>query len=73
MTFSIDNYFSGYEIPLPYPNPLKNIAIQVKLTMDENVLPKSVKLIQLTPQGVFVTQIYVAALLGIISAIPIIN
>jgi sec-independent protein translocase protein TatC len=73
MTFSIENfYFSGYEIPLPYPNPLKNVAIQVILTMDENLLPKNVKLIQLTPQGAFVTQIYVAALLGIISAIPII-
>jgi sec-independent protein translocase protein TatC len=72
MTFGIDNfYFSGYEIPLPYPSPLKNIATQVIHTMNENLLPKGVKLIQVTPQGAFVTQIYVAALLGIILAIPI--
>jgi sec-independent protein translocase protein TatC len=34
--------------------------------MNENLLPKSVKLIQVTTQGAFVTQIYVAGLLGII-------
>jgi hypothetical protein len=29
MTFGIDKfYLNGYEIPLPYPSPMKNIAIQ---------------------------------------------
>jgi len=50
---------------------MKNIATQLIHTMNENLLPKSVKLIQVTPQGTFVTQIYVAGLLGIILAIPI--
>jgi sec-independent protein translocase protein TatC len=73
MTFGIDNfYLSGYEIPLPYPGPTKNIATQLIHTMNENLLPKSVKLIQVTPQGAFVTQIYVAGLLGIILAIPLV-
>jgi sec-independent protein translocase protein TatC len=73
MTFGIDNfYLNGYEIPLPYPSPMKNIATQLIHTMDENLLPKSVKLIQVTPQGAFATQIYVAGLLGIILAIPIV-
>jgi sec-independent protein translocase protein TatC len=40
--------------------------------MNENLLSKSVKLIQVTPQGSFVTQIYVAGLLGVILAIPIV-
>jgi sec-independent protein translocase protein TatC len=51
---------------------MKNIATQLIHTMDKNLLPRSVKLIQVTPQGAFVTQIYVAALLGIILAIPIV-
>jgi sec-independent protein translocase protein TatC len=73
MTFGIDNfYLNGYEIPLPYPSPMKNIATQLINTMNDNLLPKNVKLIQVTPQGAFVTQIYVAALLGIILAIPIV-
>jgi sec-independent protein translocase protein TatC len=50
---------------------MKNIAAQLIHIMNENLLPKSVNLIQVTPQGDFVTQIYVAGLLGIILAIPI--
>jgi sec-independent protein translocase protein TatC len=73
MTFGVDNfYLSSYEIPLPHPSPMKNIATQFIHTMNENLLPKNVKLIQVTPQGAFLTQIYVADLLGIILAIPIV-
>lgn len=73
MTFGIDIFNIGsYRIPLPYPDTLNNIAIQVVLTMKKNVLPQSVNLIQLTPQGAFFTQIYIAALLGIILAMPVI-
>jgi sec-independent protein translocase protein TatC len=73
MTFGIHNFYLGdYEIPLPYPSPMKNIATQLIHTMSENLLPKSIKLIQVTPQAAFVTQIYVAGLLGIILAIPIV-
>jgi len=39
--------------------------------MNENLLPISIKLIQVTPQG-FGTQFYVAGLLDIILAIPIV-
>lgn len=73
MTFGIDIFnFNGYKIPLPYPDTLNNIAIQVVLIMKVNLLPQNVNLIQLTPQGAFFTQIYIAALLGIILAMPII-
>jgi sec-independent protein translocase protein TatC len=72
MTFSIGIFnFNGYKILLPYPAPLNNLATQIIHTMQENLLPKNVKLVQLTPQGAFLTQIYVAALIGIILAVPI--
>jgi sec-independent protein translocase protein TatC len=73
MTFGIDIFnIDGYTIPLPYPDTFHNIAIQIVMTMKKNLLPQSVNLIQLTPQGAFFTQIYVSALLGIIIAMPII-
>jgi sec-independent protein translocase protein TatC len=72
MTFSIGNYyFAGYKIPMPYPDPSHNLATQVTHAMTENLLPKNVKPIQVTPQGAFVTQFYVAILLGIILSFPI--
>ena len=49
-----------------YPDPFHNLATQVIHAMTENLLPKNVKPIQVTPQGAFVTQIYVAISLGII-------
>jgi sec-independent protein translocase protein TatC len=73
MTFGIGIFnIGGYRIPLPYPDTLNNIAIQVVLTMKKNLLPQSVNLIQLTPQGAFFTQIYIAAMLGTIVAMPVI-
>jgi len=52
MTFGIGIFnIGGYRIPLPYPDTINNIAIQVVLTMKKNLLPQSVNLIQLTPQG----------------------
>ena len=71
-TFGIDNFhLNGYDIPLPYLSLMKNIATQLILTMNENLLPKSVKLIQVTPQGGFVTQLRFQAV-GIILAVPIV-
>jgi sec-independent protein translocase protein TatC len=58
--------FNGYKIPLPYPNPSNNIAIQVIITMKENLLP------EIAPGQAFFAQIYVAAILGIILAVPVI-
>ena len=72
MTFSIGIFdFNSYKIPLPYPGPANNLATQIIHALQENLLPKNVKLIQVTPQGAFLTQIYVAALIGIMSAVPI--
>jgi len=63
---------SGYQVPLPYPDPLNNFAIQVMFTMKENLLPENVSLIQIAPGQAFFAQIYVAALLGVIFAMPVI-
>jgi sec-independent protein translocase protein TatC len=73
MTFSVRIFnFDGYKIPLPHPDPFNNIAIQVILALKDNLLPQNVNLIQITPLGAFSTQINVAAMLGIILAMPII-
>jgi sec-independent protein translocase protein TatC len=72
MTFSIGIFdINSYKIPLPYPGPVNNLATQIIHALQENLLPKNVKLIQVTPQGAFLTQLYVAALIGIMSAVPI--
>ncbi len=73
MTFSISLFnLDGYKIPLLRPDPFNNIAIQVILALKENLLPQNVNFIQITPLGAFSTQINVAAMLGIISVMPII-
>src|SRR5918996_397176 len=64
--------FNGYKIPFPYPDPSNNIAIQVIITMKENLLPENVTLIQVAPGQAFFAQIYVAVILGIIMAMPFI-
>ena len=73
MTFSVSIFnFGVYKIPLLRPDPFNNIAIQVILALKDNLLPQNVNLIQITPLGAFSTQINVAAMLGIILAMPII-
>jgi sec-independent protein translocase protein TatC len=73
MTFSFRIFnFDGYKIPLPRPDPFNNTAIQVILALKDNLLPRNVNLIQITPLGAFSTQVNVAAMLGIILAMPII-
>jgi sec-independent protein translocase protein TatC len=73
MTLTINMLdFKGYKIPLPYPDPLNNIAIQVIITMKENLLPENVTLIQIAPGQAFFAQIHVATILGIILAMPVI-
>ena len=72
-TLTIDVFdFNGYKIPFPYPDPSNNIAIQVIITMKENLLPENVTLIQVAPGQAFFAQIYVAVILGIIMAMPFI-
>ena len=73
MTLTINMLdFNGYKIPFPYPDPSNNKAIQIIITMKENLLPENVTLIQVAPGQAFFAQIYVAAILGIIMAMPFI-
>lgn len=64
--------FNGYKIPLPYPDPFNNIAIQLMFVMKEDLLPENVSLIQIAPGQAFFAQFYVAILLGVILAMPVI-
>ncbi|MFQ5940903.1 MAG: twin-arginine translocase subunit TatC [Nitrososphaerales archaeon] len=73
ITFGLKTYdINGYAIPLPYPDPLNNVAIQLMGIMAEDLLPSNVSLVQLAPGQAFFAQIYVAVLLGIIFGMPVI-
>ena len=73
LTFGIRIYdLDGYKILLPHPDVWNNISVQTIHFMKTNLLPKNVNLIQLTPQGPFLTEIYLAFMLSVIIAMPII-
>ena len=58
-------------LPFIDPNPFNNVAIQVTSFMKDTLLPVEVKLIQTAPGQAFFAQIYVAGLIGIIIAVPL--
>jgi sec-independent protein translocase protein TatC len=73
MTFSIHLFdFNGFKVPMLQPDLLNNVAGQVIFFIKENLVPKNVALIQTSPGQVFLTQIYVAVMLGTILGMPII-
>jgi len=73
ITFSIQIYdINGYQIPLPYPDPLNNVAIQLMSLMQEDLLPPNVRLVQLAPGQAFFAAIYISVLLGVIFGMPVI-
>ncbi|MGH9921334.1 MAG: twin-arginine translocase subunit TatC [Nitrososphaerales archaeon] len=73
VAFGIKMYdLNGQTIPLPYPDPLNNMALQLMSKMQNELLPANVTLVQLKPGEVFFAQFYVAILLGVIIAMPVI-
>ena len=62
----------GLHLFYPSPDPIKNIAVQLTVYMEKTLLPVSVKVIQTAPGEAFFAQIYVAILLGIIGAMPVV-
>ena len=73
MTLSIKTFeINSYKVPLPYPDPLNNIAIQVMFNMRENLLPKNVTLIQVAPGQASLLRSMLRAILGIILTMPVI-
>ena len=73
LTFHAEPLYVG-EISLYYitPEPLNNIAAQITQHMKENLVPDSVQLIQTAPGQAFFSQVYIAALVGVVAGMPII-
>lgn len=64
--------YSGTHLYYPTFSPFNNIAAQITVLMKHQLLPPSVQLIQTAPGQAFFAQFYVAVLLGIVFAMPII-
>jgi sec-independent protein translocase protein TatC len=77
MSFGIKPFVLNYggnsfQLFYPYPDPFKNVAIQLTSYMEKTLLPSEVKLIQTAPGQAFFAQVYVSLLIGIIGSMPII-
>ena len=62
----------GIGLFYPTPQPLDNIAAQLTDYFRVNLVPESVQLIQTAPGQAFFAQVYIAALVGVVAAMPII-
>jgi len=62
----------GVGLFYPTPQPLDNIAAQLTDYFRVNLVPESVQLIQTAPGQAFFAQVYIAALVGVVAAMPII-
>jgi sec-independent protein translocase protein TatC len=67
-----NNNANNLKLYYPYPDPFKNIALQVTKYMESTLLPSEVKLIQTAPGQAFFAHVYVSLLLGLIGSMPII-
>ena len=64
--------FLGMTLYYPTPQPLDNIAAQITNSMRAELVPDKVQLIQTAPGQAFFSQVYIAALVGIVASVPII-
>lgn len=64
--------YDGVKLYYPYPDPFSNLAAQITNHMRETLVPPSVQLIQTAPGQAFYAQAYVAALVGVVLAMPVI-
>ncbi len=62
---------SGVGLYYPTPEPLHNMAAQMTDYMRENLVPENVQLIQTAPGQAFFAQVYIAALVGVVVAMPV--
>ena len=62
----------GLTLYYPYPEPLDNIAAQLTNVMRAELVPEKVQLIQTAPGQAFFSQVYIAALIGIVASVPLI-
>ena len=64
--------FAGTTIFYPTLEPLDNIAAQITDYLRINLVPEDVQLIQTAPGQAFFAQVYIAALVGVVAAMPVI-
>lgn len=64
--------YRGLHFYYPTFSPLDNIAAQVTVDMRHQLLPPTVQLIQTAPGQAFFSQFYIAVMLGIAVAMPVI-
>jgi sec-independent protein translocase protein TatC len=67
-TLSLDTF----SVPMLYPDTFNNISSQLISFMKDTLLPKNVNLIQIAPGQAFSAQIFVAFVIGITIALPIV-
>jgi sec-independent protein translocase protein TatC len=73
LTFHLQSFeISGIMLYYPTPEPLDNIAAQITNHMKKNLVPEDVQLIQTAPGQAFYSQVYIAALMGLVIGMPII-
>ena len=64
--------YAGITFYYPSPEPLNNVAAQITYHMKQNLVPEDVQLIQTAPGQAFFSQVYIAALVGIVASMPVI-
>lgn len=63
---------AGLTMYYPVPEPMHNIASQITDRMRTELVPANVDLIQTAPGQAFFAQVYIAALVGMVAAMPLI-
>jgi sec-independent protein translocase protein TatC len=64
--------YNGTKLYYPTFSPFNNMAAQFTISMKHHLLPSTVQLIQTAPGQAFFSQFYIAILLGMVFAMPII-
>ena len=64
--------YNGTKLYYPTFSPFDNMAAQFTISMKHHLLPSTVQLIQTAPGQAFFSQFYIAILLGVVFAMPII-
>jgi len=73
LTFHAEPFsFAGTTLYYPTPDPLDNLAAQITNHMKNTLVPEDVQLIQTAPGQAFFAQVYIAALVGIVTGMPIV-
>ena len=64
--------YNEFTLYYPTPKPLDNIAAQITDYFSINLVPDNVQLIQTAPGQAFFSQVYIAALVGLVAGTPVI-